>query len=206
MDAIAREAGVAVQTVYFTFHTKAAVLMEALKIGGAAPGEQAEVMNRPWIHEAFEAATGGRRLAVIVEHGTEIFRRLAPMYRAVSAAASVDPDVDEAWQRIVRDRRDAMRRITQLMAERGELRRGLETERAADIMSAVHRHETYLAFIAESGWPVEAYKAWAYVTLAGQLLTEAEATAALQRGSVAMAGLSFALATDELVATLSGPT
>ncbi|MGH2394330.1 MAG: helix-turn-helix domain-containing protein, partial [Candidatus Limnocylindria bacterium] len=39
MEAIAREAGVAVQTVYFTFHTKAAVLIEAMKVGGGAPAE-----------------------------------------------------------------------------------------------------------------------------------------------------------------------
>jgi AcrR family transcriptional regulator len=198
MDAIARDAGVAVQTVYFTFHTKAAVLIEAIKIGGGAPADAVEVMNRPWIEVALEAETGGRRLAVIVEHGTDIYSRLAPMYPAVSAAASIDSDVGEAWQRIVRGRREGMRRITQAMAHRGELRDGLGTDRAADIMSAVHRHETYLALVAESGWSVEAYKAWLYVTLARQLLTDDQAKRALAPGSDALVGMSFASARAEL--------
>jgi len=198
MDAIARDAGVAVQTVYFTFHTKAAVLIEAIKIGGGAPAYAVEVMNRPWIEVALEAETGGRRLAVIVEHGTDIYSRLAPMYPAVSAAASIDSDVGEAWQRIVRGRREGMRRITQAMAHRGELRDGLGTDRAADIMSAVHRHETYLALVAESGWSVEAYKAWLYVTLARQLLTDDQAKRALAPGSDALVGMSFASARAEL--------
>ena len=38
MDAIAGDAGVAVQTVYFTFHTKAELLIAALKIAGGGPG------------------------------------------------------------------------------------------------------------------------------------------------------------------------
>ena len=198
MDAIAREAGVAVQTVYFTFHTKAAVLIEAMKVGGGAPAEAVEVMNRPWIEEAFDAQTGGRRLAVIVEHGTDIYSRLAPMYPAVSAAASIDPDVDEAWQRIVRGRREGMRRITEAMAHGGELRDGLGIDRAADIMSAVHRHETYLALVGESGWSVEAYKAWIYVTLARQLLTDDQVESALALGSDALVDMSFASARAEL--------
>jgi AcrR family transcriptional regulator len=198
MDAIAREAGVAVQTVYFTFHTKAAVLFEAMKVGGGAPAEAVEVMNRPWIQEAFDAQTGGRRLAIIVEHGTDIYSRLAPMYPAVSAAASIDPDVDEAWQRIVRGRREGMRRITQAMAHGGELRDGLGIDRAADIMSAVHRHETYLALVGESGWSVEAYKAWVYVTLARQLLTDDRAKRALAPGSDALVDMSFASARAKL--------
>lgn len=198
MDAIAREAGVAVQTVYFTFHTKAAVLVEAMKIGGGAPAEAVDVMNRPWIEVALDAQTGGRRLAVIVEHGTDIYSRLAAMYPAVSAAASIDPDVDEAWQRIVRGRREGMRRITQSMAQHGELRDGLGIDRAADIMAAVHRHETYLAFVGESGWSVAAYKAWLYVTLARQLLTDDQAKRALAPGSDALVDLSFASARVEL--------
>jgi TetR/AcrR family transcriptional regulator of autoinduction and epiphytic fitness len=198
MDAIAREAGVAVQTVYFTFHTKAAVLIEAMKVGGGSPAEAVEVMNRPWIEVALDAPNGGRRLAVIVEHGTDIYSRLAPMYPAVSAAASIDPDVDEAWQRIVRGRREGMRRITQAMAYRGELRDRLGIGRAADIMSAVHRHETYLAFVGEGGWSVEAYKAWLYVTLARQLLTDDQAKRALAPRSDALVDMSFASARAEL--------
>ncbi|MEX2252949.1 MAG: helix-turn-helix domain-containing protein, partial [Thermoleophilaceae bacterium] len=198
MEAIARDAGVAVQTLYFTFHTKAAVLIEAMKVGGGAPAEAVEVMNRPWIEEAFDAHTGGRRLAVIVEHGTDIYTRLAPMYSAVSAAASIDSDVDEAWQRIVRGRREGMRRITQAMEQRGELHDGIGFDRAADIMSAVHRAETYLALVGESGWSVEAYKAWVYVTLARQLLTDDQAASALAPGSDALVDISFAAARAEL--------
>jgi TetR/AcrR family transcriptional regulator, regulator of autoinduction and epiphytic fitness len=192
MDAIAQDAGVAVQTVYFTFHTKAAVLVEAMKIAGGGPGATAEVMSRDWVHDVLTAPSGGRRLALSVEHGTDIYRRLAPMYRAISAAASVDEQVDVAWKTLVETRRNGMRRITGLMAERGELRADLGPDRAADIMSSVHRPELYLAFTLDSGWSIQAYKAWTYATLAHQLLEHDQRAAALALDSDATADLSFA--------------
>src|SRR5690242_14191040 len=91
MDAIAREAGVAVQTVYFTFHTKAEVLIEALTVAGGGPERTSNVMARTWVQEVVAASGGAERLALAIDHGTEIYRRLGGFYRAVSAAASVDP-------------------------------------------------------------------------------------------------------------------
>jgi hypothetical protein len=67
------------------------------------------------------------------------------------------------------------------MAHRGELREGLGIE-------------TYLALVGESGWSVEAYKAWLYVTLARQLLTGDQAKRALAPGSDALVDMSFASA------------
>ena len=63
MDAIARDAGVAVQTVYFTFHTKAEVLIASLELAGGEPDSPAVVMERAWVGRVMEAQTGGRRLA-----------------------------------------------------------------------------------------------------------------------------------------------
>jgi len=156
-------------------------------------------MDRAWMQEAFAAGDGGRRLALVVEHGTDIYRRLAPMFRAVSAAASVDADVDEAWKVIVEGRRTGMRRLMKSMQDRGELRAGLGPTRAADIMSAVNRHEVFLALTVESGWWGEAYKAWTYATLARQLLGDRQGGDALAPGSSATAGLSFEAALRDLL-------
>ncbi len=78
MDAVARDAGVAVQTVYFTFHTKAELLIASLEIAGGEPGSPEVVMERAWIGRVIEAPTGWRRLALIVEHSNEIYARVGP--------------------------------------------------------------------------------------------------------------------------------
>src|SRR5689334_18513900 len=69
MDAIAREAGVAVQTVYFTFHTKADVLIAAITIAGGGPEPTTDVMSRSWLRDVVAASDGARRIALISEHG-----------------------------------------------------------------------------------------------------------------------------------------
>jgi TetR/AcrR family transcriptional regulator, regulator of autoinduction and epiphytic fitness len=190
MDGVARGAGVAVQTVYFTFHTKAELLIAALELAGGEPDAPQAVMDRAWIGKVLEAPSGPRRLALIVEHGNDIYRRVGPLLPAVSAAASVDPDVDRAWQDLVARRRAGMGRIVDVFAERGELREGLDRSIALDVLFGIHRAETYLAFTVECHWSVPRFKAWQFVTLARQLLPSAVADAAAS-GSDDVADVSF---------------
>jgi len=192
MDSIARHAGVAVQTVYFTFHTKAELLIAALTVAGGEPDEPEAVMERAWMGQVIAAPSGPRRLALIAEFGNDIYARVAPLLGAVSAAASVDPDVDRAWRNLVAKRRDGMRRIIDVFAARGDLRPGLDAALALDLLFGVNRSETYLAFTVECGWPMARYKAWQFAVLARQLLPAAAADEALAPGSAVVADLSFA--------------
>jgi AcrR family transcriptional regulator len=197
MEAVAARAGVAVQTVYFVFHTKPQLLVETLKvIGGGAEGGS-EVMARAWIQDVVAAPDGARRLALAAEHGTLIYRRIGPIWPAVLAAQD-EPEVREAWAAIVRARRDGMRRILELMAARGELRPGLEAGVGAEILAGVHRHELYLAFVEEAGWSFDRYRAWTFVTLCTSLLPDDVAREAGRPGSPAVAGLDLAGSLAEL--------
>lgn len=195
MDAVARDAGVAVQTIYFTFHTKAELLIASLEVAGGEPGSPEVVMERGWIGRVIEAPSGTRRLALIVEHSNEIYARVGPLLGAVSAAASVDPEVDQAWRGLVARRRAGMNQIIEVFAARGELRDGLDPSLALDLLFGINRAETYLAFTLECGWSMPRYKAWQFATLARQMLPAANAQEALAGGSAEVADLSFV---DEL--------
>ncbi len=191
IEAVARRAGVAVQTVYFVFHTKPQLLVESVKIaGGGAEGASA-VTARAWMQDVIAAPDGPRRLAVIAEHGTKIYERLGPLWPAVLAALG-EPEVRAAWEGIVRGRREGMARITALMADRGELRPGLDPLLAADILSGIHRHEVFLAFTQESGWGFDRFRAWTFAVLCRELLPAEVAAAALLPGSAATVGFELA--------------
>lgn len=198
MGRIAQVAGVAIQTVYFTFHTKAELLIEAMIISGGGPEPTSEVMARGWIEDAFAAPDGARRLAIAVDAGVEIYRRVAPLVGALTAAASTDPDVRAAWNRVVGARRTGMGRLIEIMHERDELRPNLAIQYATDILFGLHRHELFLAFTGECGWSVETYKAWTYATLCRELLPADAAAAAVEPGSPATAGTSFTSALETL--------
>jgi TetR/AcrR family transcriptional regulator, regulator of autoinduction and epiphytic fitness len=154
-------------------------------------------MARAWIQEVIAAPDGARRLALAIEHGSLIYRRLAPLWPAIHAALT-EPDVAEAWEGIVRGRREGMRRIVDLMVSRGELRTGLDPVTATDILSGLHRHEVYLAFTEEAGWSFDRYRAWTYAALCRELLPPDIAAAAIRPGGPAVAGLELAAGLEDL--------
>jgi AcrR family transcriptional regulator len=192
METIAADAGVAVQTVYFTFHTKAELLLASVTVAGGDPDAPEDPVERAWFGRVMAAASAARRLALIVELGNEIYVRVGPLLPAVRAAASADPGVDIAWQGLAARRREGMREVVDVFARRGELRPGLDPVLALDLLFGIHRSETYLAFTDECGWSIERYKAWQFATLARLLLSVETADAALAKGSSEVADLSFA--------------
>ena len=188
MAAIAGEAAVAVQTVHFTFHTKAELLREVIRVVSAGEEDPRPVMEREWVREALTSQRAERTLALSVEHGTDIFRRIAPLRHAIETAASVDGEVAELWRSIAAARRAGIGRLLRTIHERGQLKTGMSPNDAIDIMSVVHSHEAFLSLVEASGWSVEKYKAWQYETLCDQLLGSSSGNADRRKAAV---GLSF---------------
>src|SRR5919106_1744765 len=171
MDMIASAAGVAVQTVHYVFRTKAALFQEVVEVAAAGTHDRSPVMNRPWIAEALSAPAGRRAIAVGVEHGVDIYVRVAPLNSAIQAAASIDPDIEEYSKSIREARRGGMGGLIEALAAKHQLRPDLTVERAADLMFVIHSHETYLGLTRDSNWSLVEYKAWLYATLCDQLLS-----------------------------------
>ena len=173
MQAIADQAGVAVQTVYFVFHTKGELLRQLLLAAGGRPDDPTETMQRGWVDEALTDPDGRRTLALMVEHGNDIYTRIAPVWAAISQGASVEPEVAAQWDGIVEQRRLGILRMVESIADRGHLRHGLTVDRAADIIFGLQRPETLTVFVVERNWSLVEYKAWSYDTLIQQLIDPA---------------------------------
>jgi len=191
MDALAAEAGVAVQTLYFTFHTKAELLKGAVGLAAAGEDEPVPVIQRPWMKELETATTGERVLALLVEHGTDIRRRVAPLTPAIQSASSVDPEVAQYWESVNKERHAGMRHHVALLARKGWLRQSLNLDQAADILHVLHGPDVFLAFTAGCGWSVEAFKGWQYVALCQELLGTRPRRRLTRRALDAARGTSF---------------
>ena len=190
MAGIANEAEVAVQTVYFTFHTKGELLMQVVLATGADDPDAPPHRDRAWYREVLSSTNPRRQLALLVEHGTNIFVRIAPLMGFVEAALASDPNLGTAWQETVRGRREGLRDEVQLIARSGVLRPEIGVDEAADIVFLLQRPETLRVLTVECGWSIEFYKAWLYETLCQQILV----AGASREGDAdaATAGLSFA--------------
>jgi AcrR family transcriptional regulator len=168
MAAIAERADVAVQTVYFTFHTKttllAAVADEAITGGAAATPERA-----PWVERVFAAPNGKQRIALTVEGSAQVIPRMLPVGDAWRAAMSVDPAAGEQYRARLLSRRAFLRRVVERMRADGDLRRGLDLERATDIFFALTTPEAYDTCVRLLGWTAQEWTDWTTATLVHEL-------------------------------------
>ena len=169
MDRIADHAGVAVQTLYYTFRSKGQLLCELVEVTAAGDEGAGPVVQRAWVGEMLAPTSGHRLLALAVEHGADIFVRAAPLWPAVAAAVS-DPHVDRYWAGVAAGRRAGQARMVARLDELGALRPGLDPDRATDVVVTIVGHDVFTNLVTRAHWSVPEYKAWLLTTLAQQLL------------------------------------
>ncbi|PSL04615.1 TetR family transcriptional regulator [Haloactinopolyspora alba] len=190
MKQIAADAGVAVQTVYYTFKTKGALLCEVAEVTAAGEDDPVPVSRRAWMREAMAVPSTQRTIALVVEHGSGIYERVAVLWPAVNAAAAADPEVDEYWRGVAANRRSGQHAFVARIAELGGLRSELDVGRATDIVVVLCGHDVYRGLVLDAGWTVPDYKAWLFTTLIQQLLGHR------QPDPEALRGLSYAPLVD----------
>ncbi|WP_330229117.1 TetR/AcrR family transcriptional regulator [Nocardia sp. NBC_00508] len=169
MKAIAEEAGMAVQTLYFTFATKRAILTELLDVEIAGDTEPVATLDRPWFAQAV-AASATEQIQLQVAAAGAILGRVTPLLEAVRSAAATDPELADLWQTNIAQRHTVQLRLGEALAAKTPLRPGLHPERAADIALAVLAPETYHLLVHERGWTSQDWQDWATDALIRQLL------------------------------------
>ena len=187
MEQIASDAGVAVQTVYYTFGTKGRLLTEVVDVAGAGMDERVPPMQRAWAQEMLSTRSAQRALALAVEHGTAIYDRVADLWPAVNAAAALDADVATYWRGVNAGRRNGQAALVAHLRELDSIRQDLSDSKAADLVHLLAGHASYSGLVVDAGWSSKDYRVWLFETLKRQLLAsqrrEAHATADLSFGS-----------------------
>ncbi|GGN75345.1 TetR/AcrR family transcriptional regulator [Nocardia rhizosphaerihabitans] len=169
MKAIAERAGMAVQTLYFTFANKRAILLELLDTEIAGDAEPIATMDRPWFAEAV-AAPPAEQIRLQVAAAARIHARVAAMLEVVRSAAATDPELAEIWQTNLAQRLTVQQRLVTELAAKTELREGISVDRGADIALALTAPETYRLLVGERGWSAQEWQEWVTGALTDQLL------------------------------------
>lgn len=169
MKAIAVEAGVAVQTLYFTFTNKRTMLSALVDVEVAGDAAPVATLERPWVAEAM-AAPPSEQLRLQVAATARILSRVGPVLEVVRSAAAVDPEIAELWQTNIVQRHTVLAGFAQSLASKTELRGGIDAAQAADITLALLAPEVFHLLVHERGWDVEAWQKWATDALTQQLL------------------------------------
>ena len=169
MEAIAREADVAVPTLYFTFRTKGAILSEALDAAVMGFDEPVGPQDAPW-YRTFEAEPDPRRaLKILVENVALILSRVAPLTTAIHGAAN-DPEVVVVRELSGQRQHDGYRDLVRQLARKGGLRQGLSVARATDILFVLLSADLFEALASGRGWSFAECKRWLVDVVSQQLL------------------------------------
>ncbi|MEO3875842.1 TetR/AcrR family transcriptional regulator [Nonomuraea sp. B12E4] len=169
----AAEAGVAVQTIYFVFGNKRALLKELVDVTIVGDDEPVATMDRPWYVTALAAGTAQEMVRAYVAGTTAVLERVAPIIKTVEAAVASDPEVAALWPHGVDLRYVVKQGAAKALVGKPGARPGLAEEEAADLLYGLLSPELYLLFVRERGWSRERWQEWATRTLTAQLCSTA---------------------------------
>jgi AcrR family transcriptional regulator len=172
MAAIARKAGVVVETVYRSFGSKAALFAAVVEAALAGGVERAEVPveERPAIAAIIAETDPAKQVALYAATQPGIHRRGGPLLRAVRDAAAVDPEVARVWSELEAWRYNGQGQMVGLLASRDALRDGLSIETATDLVYTLCSLAVHDLLVLERRWTSEQYERWLTDALTRELL------------------------------------
>ena len=163
--AVAREAGVAPETVYAAFGNKRTLAGELVQMavrGGDSAPAAAQAGAR-----AVAAATDRReQVRLFAADVVARLERVGPVLHALAAAP--DPELAELLADVDRDRLEGLRRFVAVLERGGPLR--TNTEEATETVWALASPELHGMLTARRGWSRERYTEWLADILAAALL------------------------------------
>jgi AcrR family transcriptional regulator len=160
MAAIAREAGVALKTVYLAFETKSGLLRELWHLLLRGDDDHAPVGERRWYQEVLDEPDAGRQLRLNARNSRVVKERAGSLLAVIREAAPRDHETAGLWQRIQDDFYANQRTVVETIAERGALAPGLDVTRAADILWTLNHPDVWSLLVGVRGWTAAEYEDW----------------------------------------------
>jgi AcrR family transcriptional regulator len=169
MADVAAKAGVAVQTVYFIFHTKGELLSACIDRAVLGEEEPLPPQQQPFWIAMVKAKTGAKALRHFAEGNGAITARLGKLDTVLSSAVH-DPDVLAIWAYHEALRRAGYTEVVEQLVTKFGLRKGLDVKAATDILLVMGSGAMYTTLVLDYGWQHDAFNDWLAQTLADALL------------------------------------
>lgn len=157
---IARQAGVAVDTVYSTIGRKPELLREVVETAISGSDHAVPAEQRGYVQHLRQAKTAGEKIRIYTHALAGIHPRLAPVYLALRDAGSTDPECAALWAEISQRRAANMHRFIEDLAGTGELRTDRPADELADVVWSMNGPEYWILLVAGRGWTPQQFAEW----------------------------------------------
>lgn len=168
VEAIAREAGVATQTVYAVFGSKRGIMTELL--------DRVIFVDRFHdLHErSINSADTQEGLRLTVSLVRQVYESEGAVYALLRGAGVLDPELARIECDREARRRDLQKQHVELLLTGKNLKPGLTMSEAQDIFWCLTSRDVYRMMVQERGWTGEAYENWMFGLLFAALLQGGE--------------------------------
>jgi AcrR family transcriptional regulator len=170
MAAIAKEAGVALKTVYVAFETKSGVLLALWHVMLRGDEGEVPVAEQPWYRELLDEPEPVEQLRLNARNSRVIKLRVGGVGEVIRSAAPSDPEIGDLWRRIQSDYRANQRVIVESLRDKKALDPALDVDRAADILWTINSPDVWHLLVGVRGWPPEDYERWCFESACAQLI------------------------------------
>lgn len=155
---IARSAGVAVETVYAAFGTKAALLRQVWFLLFRGDEEDVPLYDRPEMQTILAEPDLEARIRKHASFVTTNNRRMAPLLDALRGAASSEPAATDMLAEWAARRLDVATKYTHAAVATGQL--GASEDECRDVLFATMDDALWQRFVKERGWTDDRYATW----------------------------------------------
>lgn len=169
---VAERAGVAAPTAYKAFGNKAAMVKAAFDYAAAGDDDPTPVHQRERAARIRAEPNPVRKLEIYTDGLLGTLTRSAGLQLIARAAAEVDSDMKDLWERMRSTRLFGMGIIASNLSEGGHLRPGVSKAAARDILWAYTSPELYELMVLVRGWSGRRYRDWVCRSLIDALLPE----------------------------------
>lgn len=160
MQEIAVRAEVALDTVYAAVGRKPQLVRLLVETAISNTHQAVPAEQRAYVQRIQAAATARDKLAIYAAAVVDIQGRLAPIVRALEAAAAAEPELGVIWHEISERRARNMKMFAAELMKAGGLRDGLTVDRVADVIWAMNGPELYTLLVSQRGWSAGDLEAW----------------------------------------------
>jgi AcrR family transcriptional regulator len=168
MAAIAKEARVALKTLYVAFETKSGLLRALWNNRLRAEDEDVPMARHPDVLAVLAEPDPERKLRLNARNSRLGKLRIGALADVIRSAAPADADVAPLWERINHEYRANQEAVVRSLAEQGALR--MDMARATDILWTINHPNTWQLLVRERGWTPEEYERWSADAACAQLL------------------------------------
>jgi AcrR family transcriptional regulator len=174
--AVAEHAGVAADTVYATFGSKARLLTALIDLRLVPAGDVVNVLDTPEAQAIRAERDQRRQLHLFAQWVTATLARVRSVYEILRTASAVEPEIAAIHAEIDGYRLQNMRGIAEWLTANGALR--VDGERVAEILWAVASPDLSRMLCESRHWTDDEYAQWLEEVLGCTLLRSSAETRA----------------------------